>query len=141
MRNKKYFLNLYNKLIFYLIAIIEYRCKNVWINILRMNKTPQRDLWIDFSSFRYVMHRDFWVSNQLIAFANRCVFIRIFVNAKSNENLHGCELFLFDRYIFKCSQQRFICSNKSKSGAMPWMDSNAFDIYEQLPFYRALSWQ
>lgn len=40
--------------------------------------------------------------------SNRCVFIRVFLNAKSNENLRGCEPFLFDRYSFECSQQRFM---------------------------------
>lgn len=45
--------------------------------------------------------------------SNRCVFIRVFLNAKSNENLRGCEPFLFDRYSFECSQQRFICSGSA----------------------------
>lgn len=82
------------------------------------------DLWVDFSPSipLYVP----WISSiKLIDFvSNRCVFIRVFLNAKSNENLRGCEPFLFDRYSFACSQQRFMRTGKrGKTGVASWMDS------------------
>lgn len=82
------------------------------------------DLWVDFSPSipLYVP----WISSiKLIDFvSNRCVFIRVFLNAKSNENLRGCEPFLFDRHSFACSQQRFMRTGKRvKSDVVFWMDS------------------
>jgi hypothetical protein len=75
-----------------------------------MSRAKQEcNLRADFLSF----HPAFRAS-QLNEFGpNRCVFIRVFLNAKSNENLRGCEPSLFDGYSFECSQQRFIRSGNA----------------------------